>query len=543
MNRNKQVGTLNTRDYQYVRSRLLNREEIAFLDVREEAPHAEGHPLFAANLPLTRLELDAYSKLPCRDVPIVTFDNGESLAVRAAEVLLKLGYRNVASFEGGLDSWKAAGGEVFIDVNVPSKAFGELMESVCHTPSLSAEEVKAMIDAGSDMVVVDVRRPDEYQTMSIPTGINVPGAEVVLRVPDVIPSPKTRVIVNCAGRTRSIIGTQSLLNAGLPNPVAALRNGTIGWTLAKQQLEFGQSRTFPGTTEPTARQATQQAHAVADRAGVKRVDKNTLSFWMNEENRTTYLFDVRSFAEYETGHLPECYPIPGGQLVQETEMYAPVRGSRIVLVDDDGVRANMTASWLAQMAWDVYVVDGLTDDDFSQSGAWKPRLPELPDNQGITPDTLHDWLQSGDVVVVDMAKHAAYRKGHISSAWYVLRSRLDEAVHNLPKASRFVITSEDGQLAQFVAPELAEHVKGQVYVLSGGTRDWAHGGYELEVGETRLASMPIDRYRRPYEGINAPPEAMQAYLDWEYGLIDQLERDGTHHFQPMRFDMKACPDG
>ncbi|EPN05162.1 rhodanese-like protein, partial [Pseudomonas syringae pv. actinidiae ICMP 18804] len=40
----------------------------------------------------------------------------------------------------------------------------------------------------------------------------------------------------------------------------------------------------------------------------------------------------------------------------------------------------------------------------------------------------------------------------------------------------------------------------------------------------------IDRYRRPYEGTDAPREAMQAYLDWEYGLVDQLGRDGTHGF-------------
>ena len=25
--------------------------------------------------------------------------------------------------------------------------------------------------------------------------------------------------------------------------------------------------------------------------------------------------------------------------------------------------------------------------------------------------------------------------------------------------------------------------------------------------------------------------AMQAYLDWEFGLVEQLRRDGTHHFQ------------
>ena len=413
------------RDYNYVRSRLLNREEIAFLDVREEAPHAEGHPLFAANFPLVRLELDAWARLPRRDVPIVTFDNGEGLAEQAAERLLAMGYTDVAVFAGGLEGWKAAGGEVFIDVNVPSKAFGELMEAACHTPSFSAQEVRTMLDAGKDMVVVDVRRFDEYQTMSIPTGISVPGAEVVLRVPDLVPNPTTQIIVNCAGRTRSLIGTQSLINAGLPNPIAALRNGTIGWLLAQQQLDHNQSHSFGTTSAQSATIARQRARAVADRAGVKRAHKDDLLAWVQQNGRTTYCFDVRNFSEYEQGHVPGFLPVPGGQLVQETEMYAPVRGARIVLVDDDGARANMSASWLAQMAWEVFVVDDLTAADFAETG------------------------------------------------------------------------------------------------------------YPAEYAKARATITPIQRYKRPYEGTDAPPEAMQAYLDWEFGLIEQLRRDGTHHFQPL----------
>ena len=413
------------RDYAYVRSKLLNREEIAFLDVREEAFHAEGHPLFAANFPLVRLALDAGAKLPRRDVPIVTFDNGEGLAEQAAERLLAMGYTDVAIFAGGLAAWQAAGGEVFIDVNVPSKAFGELLEATCHTPSFSAQEVKAMLDAKTNMVVVDVRRFDEYQTMCIPTGISVPGAELVLRLPDIARNPNTQIIVNCAGRTRSLIGTQSLINAGLPNPIAALRNGTIGWLLAQQPLEHGQSRRFGTTSAHAAATARQRARAVADRAGVKRASQQDLSVWAAQAGRTTYYFDVRDFAEYERGHVPGFLPIPGGQLVQETEMYAPVRGARIVLVDDDGTRANMSASWLAQMAWDVFVVDGLAAADFAEMG------------------------------------------------------------------------------------------------------------YTPEYSQSRQTVTPVQRYKRPYEGTEAPPEAMQAYLDWEFGLVEQLRRDGTHHFQPL----------
>lgn len=155
-------------DYFYIRDRLLRREEIALLDIREEAPHAESHPLFAAQFSLTRLEADALSKMPNRHTAIVTLDDGEGLAETAARRLSEMGYANVRTFAGGVQAWSAAGGELFRDVNVPSKSFGEWVEAHRHTPSLSAEEVQTLLKTDDDVVVVDVRRFDEYQTMSIP---------------------------------------------------------------------------------------------------------------------------------------------------------------------------------------------------------------------------------------------------------------------------------------------------------------------------------------------------------------------------------------
>ncbi len=187
-----------------------------------------------------------------------------------------------------MQGWKAAGGEVFKDVNVPSKSFGELVESKRHTPSLSAQEVKKLIDDQEDVVVVDVHRFDEYNTMSIPTGISVPGAELVLRLPELAPNPKTKIIVNCAGRTRSIIGTQSLINTGIPNEVNALRNGTIGWTLAGQTLDKGQTRKFKEVGQETTATAAQRARNVADRAGVKRASLAEVDQWKSQSDRTTY---------------------------------------------------------------------------------------------------------------------------------------------------------------------------------------------------------------------------------------------------------------
>lgn len=527
------MSTVTTRRYRDIRRALLAREELALIDVREEDPFAQGHPLFAANIPLSKLELEVLARVPRAATPITVYDNGEGLATVAARRLFALGYSDVAVLDGGLAGWRAAGGELFRDVNVPSKAFGELVESVRHTPSLAAEQVQALLDEKADVIVLDARRFDEYQTMSIPGGISVPGAELVLRVAELAPDPNTQVVINCAGRTRSIIGTQSLVNAGIPNPVAALRNGTIGWTLAGQRLAHGQQRRFTEVGAGTRANAGRQARQVADRAGVLRLDRAGLAQWQTEAGRTTYLFDVRTPEEYSAGHLPGSRSVPGGQLVQETDHVASVRGARIVLVDDDGVRANMSASWLAQMGWQVAVLDGLSPADFDNAGEWQPPLPELPAANEISVEQLSTWLKQDGTVLLDFTTSANYVKRHIPGAHWAIRAQLAEALERLPQASRYVLTCGSSLLARFAAQDLQALTRTPVYLLEGGTAQWIAAGLPLETGESQLAVRRSDRYRRPYEGTDNPREAMQGYLDWEFGLIAQLERDGTHGFKVL----------
>jgi rhodanese-related sulfurtransferase len=397
-----------------IRGMLLLRDEIALLDVRHEAVFATGHPLFAANMAADRIALEAEARLPHKDVPVVVYDAGEGWVAGAADQLKALGYSNVRQLAGGLQGWQSAGYELFEDVNSYAKAFGELVESRRHTPSLPAEDVAALIANEANIAVLDVRRFDEYATMNIPGSVSVPGAELVLRAGRAAPDPDTTIIVNCAGRTRSIIGTQSLINAGVTNKVVALRNGTIGWTLAKQGLEHGADRRgeiglFEG--------AKANARDVAYRAGVRHLVTEEAMALQAQTHRTLYRFDVRDAEEYAAGHIPGFRHYPGGQLVQEIDMAAPVRGARILLTDNMAVRADMTASWLAQMGWETYVLDGGYDGT----------------------------LEATPAVV-------------------------------LPKPD------------------------------------------------------PSHRYRRPYEGTNVDAGAMQAYLDWEYGLVDQLRRDATHGF-------------
>ena len=322
--------------------------------------------------------------MPRKATRIVLIDDNDSLAQRAAEVLARAGYSDLSYLEGGNAAWAAAGFELFSGVNVPSKAFGEFIEHASGTPSVSAQELDAMMRAGTNMVVLDSRPYDEYSRISIPTGINVPGAELVLRVHDIAPSPDTLIVVNCAGRTRSIIGAQSLINAGVPNKVVALRNGTMGWHLAGLCLRPRQGPALPGRVERRPRLGQSESRRCCAPLRHQRIDRaDTVERWRADQHRTTYIFDVRDPSEYAAGHFPGARSAPGGQLVQATDQYAGTLGARIVLSDDNEVRAVMTASWLKQMGWqDVAVLPeaGGEKGQPRRRRAWHPAGGREPSN-------------------------------------------------------------------------------------------------------------------------------------------------------------------
>jgi rhodanese-related sulfurtransferase len=219
--------------------------ELALVDVREELIFSQKHLLLARSVPLSRLELKFRALVPRRTTRIVLCDDNDGLAARAAAILSRNGYTDVSILSGGVAAWGAAGFELFSGVYVPSKAFGEYIEHTDGTPNIAAPELEQLIREGADLVVLDSRPFDEYTRVSIPTSTNVPGAELVLRAREIAPSPETTIVVNCAGRTRSIIGAQSLINAGLPNKVMALRNGTMGWSLAGFTPDSGKNRRAP----------------------------------------------------------------------------------------------------------------------------------------------------------------------------------------------------------------------------------------------------------------------------------------------------------
>jgi rhodanese-related sulfurtransferase len=512
-----------------LRRRWRAAEEVALLDVREEGPYSLSHPFFAVSLPLSQIELRILDLIPRLDAPVVVYDDGEGYAARALQRIAALGYTDIAVLDGGLAGY-ALTGEVFRDVNVPSKAFGELVEAIRHTPSLSADEAKALIESEKNLVVLDARRFEEYRTMSIPRGVSVPGGELAFRAREIAPSADTTIIVNCAGRTRSIIGTQSLINAGLPNKIFALRNGTIGWTLAGHQVERGKTARVLERPQASHAAARDDAKAWAARTGVPTLDRAAFARMRNEaDSRTLYCLDVRTPEEYAAGHPIGFVSAPGGQLVQATDEWIGVRGARLVLFDDDGVRARMTASWLRQMGWDASIVgpEVVAPSDETIPAPRRPALPK-PGAAAIGAEELA--VTPAAWTIVDLSRSPVYKAGHIPGAHFILASRFVEDLAKLPGDGAIVLTSDDGVEACFALADATAATHRSVRVLSGGTRAWTASGRQLEHDHASFISTPDDVYKRPYEGTDNAAAAMQGYIDWELQLVAQLANDSVSNF-------------
>src|SRR5262245_53776047 len=432
---------------------LADGQELAIVDLREELIFSQGHLLFARSVPLSRLELKFTRLVPRRGTRIVLCDNADGLCERAADILARAGYTNLHALDGGVAAWAQAGFELFSGVNVPSKAFGEFVEHASATPSIDAAELARLMRELGDIVVLDSRPFDEYQRVSIPTAVNVPGAELVLRVRDLAPSPQTMVVVNCAGRTRSIIGAQSLINAGVPNKVVALRNGTMGWSLAGFTCDHGQDTRAPAPSPAARDWGKTAASQVARHFGVGQIDGATLARWRAErDERTLYLLDVRDPAEYATGHVAGALSAPGGQLVQATDQYLGTLGARVVLVDDLGVRALMTASWLRQMGWqDVAVLV----EAGRETGRPTPQVlgSAPPPELRMDGAALATLIARNEATVVDLSLSRDYLKAHIPGAWFAIRARLAQALRKIAPRGTLVLTSEDGIIAGLAARE------------------------------------------------------------------------------------------
>jgi len=499
---------------------LHDGREIALLDVREHGQYGESHLFFAAPVPYSRLEVDIVRLAPRHDVRVVVYDNGgdDSTAERAARALARLGYGNVHRLAGGIAQWQRDGYAAFAGVNVPSKTFGELAEEVFHTPRIGARELAERQRRGDDLIVLDGRPYAEYQKMSIPGGICCPNGELALRAHTLVKDPNTTIVINCAGRTRSIIGAQTLINLGVPNPVYALENGTQGWYLEDLQLEHGARRRYDDGVSPEALpELAARSAQLAKRHDVPVVDARTVQAWLLDSSRTTFLCDVRSAEEFAQGSLPGAQHTPGGQLVQATDQYLAVRGARIVVFDAEGVRAPVVASWLRQMGWDACVLEEGIHAALSHQ-APKPRIPYL---SVLSDAALAAALQQG-VQAVDIRTGMRYRAGHIAGAQWSIRPRLDRL--NLDPARPVVLLADDADLAAWAAEDLRALGVQDITVNTGTPASWSAAGIALEV----TPAVPSDEACIDYlffvhDRHDGNKAAARQYLAWETNLVKQID--------------------
>lgn len=493
--------------------------EIALLDVREHGEYGESHLFYGIPLPYSRLDLDVARLVPRLGTRIVVHDDGASgVAARAAARLAALGYSAVHVLRGGTAGWRDAGFTLFAGVNVPSKAFGEMVEHVFHTPRITAPDLVARQKQGDRLVVVDGRPIDEYRKMAIPGGICCPNGELALRIAAIAPDPATTVVVNCAGRTRSIIGAQTLIDLGIPNPVLALENGTQGWNLADLSLERGAGRLYPAPAgDLDAARGRAASHAA--RCGVEQITQDRLAAWLGAEDRTTFLCDVRTPEEFAAGSLPGARSTPGGQLLQSTDQYVGVRGARLVVFDNDGIRAPMVAAWLRQMGWEAYVLAEGIDARLPTLPTRAVALPSLPT---LDVAALAPLLEAGAASVIDLRPSMAYRAGHLRGAIWSIRSKLGAL--GLAANRPILLVAEETGVAQLAAIDLRAAGAHDIRVHVGNPAQWRAAGLTLdETPADPPDAACIDFLFFVHDRHSGNKESSRRYLAWELGLIAQLD--------------------
>ena len=334
----------------------------AVLDVRERAAFERGHIYWSTSLPRRLLETRLPWLVTAKPTPIVLVDEDGSVAALAGPTLAAMGYTDVRALDGGLGGWRAAGRPTVQGLNVPSKVFGERALHEWKTPQVTCPELAQRIARGEDMVIVDSRTPEEYHRGCIPGSVSMPGGELVLRIGELVKRPDQTIVVHCGGRTRSYIGAESLRRMGLPNPIIALENGTMGWLLAGLELERGAERWAPLPPHAAAPWPPRWPSAWRRADGLRGINAAELkAMQARRDAENLYVFDVRTAEEYAAGHVAGAVWAPGGQAVQAIDDYLAVRGAQIVFVCDDGSRAALTAAWYKRLGFPkiAYLEGGL----------------------------------------------------------------------------------------------------------------------------------------------------------------------------------------
>jgi rhodanese-related sulfurtransferase len=510
-----------------LQSLLEGNTQFAFIDVREAGEYNTSHIPGASLLSRRQLEFQMLLAVPHQSTPVILCDDDGRRAPLAAATVERMGYRHVSVLDGGINRWVSRDYPTEWGSNVPSKDFGEKVEVVHHVPELEATELHERMARGDKLVILDTRTPEEYQRFCIPGGRSVPGGELALRITDITKDldPDTTIIVNCAGRTRSIIGTRVLQRMGLQN-VYGLKNGTSGWLLAGYQLETGADRVaIPSPSPEGVAAAEAYAARLAQADGVRFLDIAALQAMLaRRAQETVYLIDVRTQEEYAAGHIPGFRWFPGGQAVQRSDDVAVVQNCPVVFACDRKARATLAASWYRQMGFDeVYAVDSGTAAWAASGLALETGLAEPPpfgfdaarsQVSLLSPQALQ---ASKPPVIIFVDTSQDFTRGHVPGAHWVPRGWLELRIAEVAPAREtpVAVTCLDGRHATLAGVTLKELGYQSVAVLDGGMAAWQKAGLPVEKGLAGVMASPNDVVLSGPERNFAD---MMNYLRWEEAL-------------------------
>lgn len=510
-----------------LRDRMSADAPYALIDVRDIGEYNASHIPGASLIPRARLEFDLPAAVPHRDTPLILCDDDARRVVRAAATAEAMGYRNTAWLQGGVNRWASLDLPTEWGVNVPSKDFGERVEVVHRVPEITADDLRARIDRGDELVILDTRTPEEYQRFCIPGGRSLPGGELALRITDTLAAaPRdATVVINCAGRTRSIIGTRALQRMALDREIVGLKNGTSGWLLAGYQLEEGADRTaMPDVTEHGRAAAETYARRCAAEDGVQLIDLNQFDALRERaERESVYFIDVRSAAEHTAGRIPGFRWFPGGQAVQRSDDVAVVHGAPIVFACDGLARAALTASWYKQMGHpEIYALEGGIT-------AWTAAGRELtttPDPEpalltaardAVTTISADELARQTAVALLYVGSSQNFAQAHPPGARWAPRAWLEWRLAELaPNRGQTVVTvCRDGSESLLAAATLRSLGYSNPRALAGGVEAWRTASLPIEQGLAGILSPPHDAL--PF-GPDRNYADMQHYLRWETAL-------------------------
>lgn len=515
-----------------LRSLMDSTDPWALFDVREAGEAESGHIPGATFLPRRMIEFRIAELVGDRDTRIVVYDEGGERACFAAQTLNELGYGNTSILEGGLADWTASGGEVIQGSNVPSKLFGERILEECQVPQVTADELAALIEQ-DDVIICDIRTLREHRNARIPGAWYAGSFDVALAAADLAGTGR-KVVCHCAGRTRSIIGAQTLREFGVEN-ACALKDGTMGWVLSGRELEEGPVQRELVASPDSIKAVTAIAEQLVSHAGVDWCDVDELDRMLQARanlQTNAYIFDVRQLEAYEKAHIPGAQALPGGQAVLRTDDFVSVRNAPVVFVDDGVIRAATTAHWFRRMGYNVAICrDALKRWQASGRTLEPGRGRRLPlgltearrVSRSLPPRDAQAIIEKDDAIVIDVDNSKSFAAGHLPGAHWAQRGWLEREMPTIApeKSTPILVTCGQGLQSIFASVTLQRLGYSDVRHLEGGVDAWRKAELPVQKGLPEgKDSEPSDQVLPPYA---RGKKGMARYLSWEKQLTSNTK--------------------